>query len=180
MNATTGALTAVAGSPFDAVQQDPISIAVDPTGKFAFVATYWGDISAYKINASTGALTLVAGSPFNHSANQGDQEGFHDLAVAPSGKFLYTTRSTSTGSSVLAFAINQTTGALTAAALLGCIGILVHSVLDFNLQIPANAALFYVLCAMAASQPLYEAQRRRVLRRHGSTELPLQEPLPPS
>lgn len=72
------------------------------------------------------------------------------------------------------------TGALTAAALLGCIGILVHSVLDFNLQIPANAALFYVLCAMAASQPLHEAQRRRVLRRHGSTELPLQEPLPPS
>ncbi len=57
-------------------------------------------------------------------------------------------------------------GALTMAALLGCVGILVHSFLDFNLQIPANAALFYVLCAIAASAPLQESQRRRVLRRH--------------
>jgi len=57
-------------------------------------------------------------------------------------------------------------GALTVAALLGCVGILVHSFLDFNLQIPANAALFYVLCAVAACAPLQESQRRRVLRRH--------------
>jgi O-antigen ligase len=57
-------------------------------------------------------------------------------------------------------------GALTVTALLGCVGILVHSFLDFNLQIPANAALFYVLCAVAAAAPLQESQRRRVLRRH--------------
>ena len=57
-------------------------------------------------------------------------------------------------------------GALTVAALLGCVGILVHSFLDFNLQVPANAALFYVLCAIAASAPLQESQRRRVVRRH--------------
>ena len=56
-------------------------------------------------------------------------------------------------------------GAMTVATLLGCIGILVHSFLDFNLQIPANAALFYVLCAIAASAPLQESQRRRVVRR---------------
>src|SRR5262249_5504358 len=55
-------------------------------------------------------------------------------------------------------------GTLTAAALLGCIGILVHSFLDFNLQIPANAALFYVLCALAASAPFHESQRRRARR----------------
>lgn len=58
------------------------------------------------------------------------------------------------------------TGAMTVAALLGCSGILVHSFVDFNLQIPANAALFYVLCAMAASGPLQESTRKRVLRRH--------------
>jgi len=58
------------------------------------------------------------------------------------------------------------TGTLTVAALLGCVGILVHSFLDFNLQIPANAALFYVLCGMAASAPLQESQRRRMSRRH--------------
>ena len=55
-------------------------------------------------------------------------------------------------------------GTLTVAALLGCIGILVHSFLDFNLQIPANAALFYVLCAIAASDALPESQRRRSRR----------------
>ncbi|MGB9236283.1 MAG: O-antigen ligase family protein [Terriglobales bacterium] len=75
---------------------------------------------------------------------------------------------------------NQTTtGALTAAALLGCLGILVHSFLDFNLQIPANAALFYVLCGIAASPPLHESQRRRVhRRRHSFVEQPRPENSP--
>ncbi len=67
------------------------------------------------------------------------------------------------------------TGTLTVIAILGCVGILVHSFLDFNLQIPANAALFYILCALAASPPLQDSRRRRVLRRH-STPL---TPLPP-
>jgi len=58
------------------------------------------------------------------------------------------------------------TGTLTAAALLGCTGILVHSFLDFNLQIPANALMFFVLCGLAAAGPLQESKRRRVLRRH--------------
>ncbi|MCU1306564.1 MAG: O-antigen polymerase [Acidobacteriaceae bacterium] len=37
------------------------------------------------------------------------------------------------------------------AALTGCTGILIHSIVDFNLHIPANAVLFYVLCIVAAS-----------------------------
>jgi len=57
-------------------------------------------------------------------------------------------------------------GTLTAAALVGVVGLLVHSALDFNLQIPANAALFYVLCAIAAAAPLRETQRIRHVRRH--------------
>ena len=74
---------------------------------------------------------------------------------------------------------NQTsTGALTVAALLGCIGILVHSFLDFNLQIPANAALFYVLCAIAAARPLHENKRRRKLRRHHEVVAIGSEPVP--
>ena len=64
------------------------------------------------------------------------------------------------------------------AALLGCVGILVHSFVDFNLQIPANAALFYVLCAIAASPPLKESQRHRVLRRRSSRTEPTTEPRP--
>jgi O-antigen ligase len=67
-------------------------------------------------------------------------------------------------------------GALTVSALLGCIGILVHSFLDFNLQIPANAALFYVLCALAASAPIQESLRKRVLRRHNLIVQPNLEP----
>lgn len=39
------------------------------------------------------------------------------------------------------------------AALAGCTGILVHSVSDFNLHIPANAALFFVLCGIATERP---------------------------
>jgi O-antigen ligase len=48
----------------------------------------------------------------------------------------------------------QWDGAVSLAALLGCTGILFHSFVDFNLQIPANAALFYVLCGLAASKLL--------------------------
>jgi O-antigen ligase len=59
-------------------------------------------------------------------------------------------------------------GVLTAGCLLGVLGIMVHSFLDFNLQIPANAALFYVLCALAAAEPVQESLRRRVRRRSSS------------
>jgi len=41
------------------------------------------------------------------------------------------------------------------AALLGVTGILVHSFVDFNLQIPANATLFFVLGAVAAMEPRF-------------------------
>jgi O-antigen ligase len=67
-------------------------------------------------------------------------------------------------------------GTLTVASLLGCVGILVHSWLDFNLQIPANAALFYVLCAIAALPPLQESQRRRVVRRQSLIVEPVVSP----
>jgi O-antigen ligase len=37
------------------------------------------------------------------------------------------------------------------AALVGCTGIVIHSLFDFNLQIPANAAMFFFLSAIAVS-----------------------------
>jgi O-antigen ligase len=56
-------------------------------------------------------------------------------------------------------------GAIALASLLGLSGILVHSMVDFNLQIPANAALFYVLCTIAASEPFAQpARKRRAVR----------------
>ena len=57
-------------------------------------------------------------------------------------------------------------GAVTLAAMLGITGIAVHSLVDFNLQIPANAALFYVLCVIAAMEPRFSAFERSRHRRH--------------
>jgi putative inorganic carbon (hco3(-)) transporter len=56
---------------------------------------------------------------------------------------------------------SDVSGAVTLACILGCTGILVHSLLDFNLQIPANAALFYALCTIAAAPPLLQRARKR-------------------
>jgi O-antigen ligase len=37
---------------------------------------------------------------------------------------------------------------VTSAALLGCCGLLLHSFTDFNLHVPANAAMFFALCGV--------------------------------
>src|SRR5260370_8380919 len=65
---SNGALTPVPGSPF-AAGQNPGSVAVDPTGKFAYVvncsnnASSFGAVSAFSIR-SNGAPTPPPGSPF--------------------------------------------------------------------------------------------------------------------
>jgi O-antigen ligase len=64
-------------------------------------------------------------------------------------------------------------GAVAMAALLGITGILVHSFVDFNLQIPANAALFYVLCTIAAAETKFGANRRIRRKRTAGPELEL-------
>jgi len=67
----------------------------------------------------------------------------------------------------------EMSGAVTLACLLGLSGILVHSAVDFNLQIPANAALFYVLCTIAASEPFAQpARKRRAARTKPPEEFP--------
>jgi 6-phosphogluconolactonase (cycloisomerase 2 family) len=61
INPTTGALAAV-GTPVTA-GTDPVSVAVDPTGRFAYVANFGsGNVSVYSINPTTGALTAVGTS----------------------------------------------------------------------------------------------------------------------
>jgi O-antigen ligase len=42
---------------------------------------------------------------------------------------------------------------VTVAALAGCVSILIHSFFDFNLQIPANAAVFAFLAGLASARP---------------------------
>jgi O-antigen ligase len=65
---------------------------------------------------------------------------------------------------------NDNNAPVALAAMLGITGILVHSFVDFNLQIPANAALFYVLCVVAAMEPRLGLHRRRHSNRSHSAE----------
>jgi O-antigen ligase len=58
---------------------------------------------------------------------------------------------------------------LRVATLVGCTGILVHSLYDFNLQVPGNAALFYVFSAFAAGS-------RKTGRRIGGRPDPVLQP----
>jgi O-antigen ligase len=63
-------------------------------------------------------------------------------------------------------------GTLALIAMVGCTGILVHSVVDFNLQIPANAALFYVFCVLAALDSRFSASQRRLrMGKHDASPL---------
>src|SRR2546425_661260 len=87
IDAATGALTDIPGSPF-ATTGAPQSLAVDPAGRFAYVAqTNTNDVSAYTIDATTGALTVIPGSPFTAGC------GPTSVAVDPAGKFAYVANS---------------------------------------------------------------------------------------
>jgi 6-phosphogluconolactonase len=64
IDATTGALTPVPGSPF-AAAPSPYSVAVDRDGRFLYVGnddSY--EVSAFSIDQTNGALVPVVGSPF--------------------------------------------------------------------------------------------------------------------
>ncbi len=84
INRNTGALTTVAGSPFEA-ESIPTSLAFDPSGTFVYVAGYSGAaapvdtvISAYSVDSS-GALVLLA-----------KYTGASELStVVASGNYLY-------------------------------------------------------------------------------------------
>ena len=105
---TSGALTAVAGSPF-ASGANPSAVTFDPSGQFAYVVNAGSNnVSAYTINTTTGALTAIAGSPFATGTGPGT------FSIDSSGDFAYLANHGS--GNVSAFTINATTGALIAVA----------------------------------------------------------------
>jgi 6-phosphogluconolactonase len=73
LNATTGALTLVGGSPFpsggNGTTNGPLGLAIDPAGKYLYVANASNDISVFTLNASNGNLTAIGGSPFPDGGN---------------------------------------------------------------------------------------------------------------
>ena len=62
---------------------------------------------------------------------------------------------------------NDTQSSLALAAFLGCIGLLVHGFVDFNLQIPANAVFFFALAALVTSRFKKPELNREIPRTRG-------------
>jgi 6-phosphogluconolactonase len=125
INPTTGALVST-GPPVPLNDEFTDSVTVDPSGKFAYVASsgdVWdidfGSVLTYTINPTTGALTSTTGG-INGTGINGTPEFFNSVALHPSGKFAYAADggalppgSAGGLSSVSMYTINSTTGALT-------------------------------------------------------------------
>ena len=106
VNSTTGALTSIG---MIAAGTGSISMVVDPTGQFAYVANPGSnDVSTYTINSTTGALTSVG------TMAAGTEP--ISMVVDPTGKFAYVTNYSSNDISM--YTINSTTGALTSIGMI--------------------------------------------------------------
>lgn len=107
INAGSGGLTFIGTIP---AGTDPSFVAVDPSGKFAYVTNSGSnDVSMYTLDSTTGILTLIGSVAAGSSPSS--------IAIHPSGKFAYVTNSGSNDVSM--YSIDGATGALT---LIGTIG----------------------------------------------------------
>src|SRR6266852_999651 len=103
IDVTTGALTSIGTI---AAGSNPVSVAVDPSGKFAYVANFnSNDVSMYTIDVTTGTLTSIAPWALATGSNP------MSVAVDPSGRFDYVANGGS--NSVSMYTIDVTTGTLT-------------------------------------------------------------------
>jgi YVTN family beta-propeller protein len=106
----------------------PQSIAIDPTGKFAYVMNagcgggVGGYVSMYTINSATGALATIGPpvSTYGYGIDYGDGVNAGSVTVDPSGKFVYVTNSgnvynydSEADGTLAIYTIDATTGALT-------------------------------------------------------------------
>ena len=102
-----GTLAPLAGSPF-AAGTGPVSLTI--SGNFAYVVDNGSNgVSVYAVNSTTGALTRVAGSPFATGASP---VGLTTFETTGGSTFVYVANSAS--GNVSAYALDSTTGALTA------------------------------------------------------------------
>ena len=105
IDSSSGVLTPVAGSPFDAAGTAPASVVVDPNRRYLYVANNGSNtVAVFSIDAATGTLTAV-GTP----AATGS--GPVAIYVEPSGQYLYVANQGD--NDISAYAINQSTGQLT-------------------------------------------------------------------
>ena len=109
---SSGKLTSV-GTPYPDGTA-PAAVSLAPNGKFAFSASDSGTkIHAFTIDQTSGALTEVAGSPFSTGFVTGST--YPDIAVDSQSAHLYL--ASAGDAKVAGFAINATTGQLTALPL---------------------------------------------------------------
>ena len=135
----TGALSALGSIGLDTPPFTEMRTLLDPTGKFLYVSSFSGAISAFNV-ADGGDLRPMDGSPFTAT---GAQVGGHpfDMAMDPRGAHLYLlaqgTSPNKTG--VLEYDIDPASGALTKRSELPLANLLSpHLAID-----PTGAALFY-------------------------------------
>jgi 6-phosphogluconolactonase (cycloisomerase 2 family) len=108
INATTGALSPVAGSPFS-VEPNVIGFAVDPAGTYLYaVSGSSANLWEFSIDAS-GVLHNLAGSPLLIDAAVSHSGA---LTIDPSGKYLYVTADAPSATSIYAFTLDPATGAV--------------------------------------------------------------------
>ena len=105
INASTGALTPGPAPSLSLSDFFPVSIAVNSTGTFAYIANLGGTVSVFAINAVTCGLTRISGSPFAAGILPSA------LTLDPTGAFLYVTNLND--ANISAYTINSSTGALT-------------------------------------------------------------------
>jgi 6-phosphogluconolactonase (cycloisomerase 2 family) len=105
VDAATGALSALPGSPYATNGSGANFIQVDPTGQYVVATNVAsGTIAVFAINVANGTLSHVAGSPFSPAV--GTTPGA--VAFDPSGRAIYVTDSGT--SSVSAYAVTAATG----------------------------------------------------------------------
>jgi 6-phosphogluconolactonase (cycloisomerase 2 family) len=112
IDSLTGLLAPITPGANVAAGTDSRSVAVDPSGKFAYVANFGSnDVSMYTVDAATGALKPIGSGTVTAGV------GPVSIAIDPSGKFIYVVNFGSNDISV--YGIDAATGALT---LIGTIG----------------------------------------------------------
>lgn len=108
-NLITGALTSVAGSPFNTGGTYSVAVCFSPDNSYLFVANNTSNnLSAFNFNNTNGNLAAISGSPFATGQHPSDVE------VSPDGLHVFTVNTLDNNVSV--FTISPSTGVLSQIA----------------------------------------------------------------
>lgn len=104
IEAQTGRLKEIQGSPFQVQGRSLFNLYFHPSGNYLYAAGRFSGISAMKVNDATGMVEDIKGSPFKA------QERTRSLVLTANGKYLYASNAYS--NSVSAYHIDQSNGQL--------------------------------------------------------------------